>query len=263
MVMVKTAQTGPRRTGFTRTGKAFGTPRLGSRRITYADALAYAERPAIARRLRDLQWGYHAIGHALGVAGRTVHRWLVEGTRPMVPVLSDADADDDDLDEDHDDDEDRKPRSAWWPDDDDDDELQAATPIPRSRAKRAGVYGWATPAVVARLRSHGHEVDDDGTVTRWAGTGATATHEPATAPREAPVAVIPPAPPVCRPWAPPERPSAPTEHRSGSPTGTVTVELSCGHVERNLPLGGPWAQRGWVACTRCNLAHRSIRRPVR
>ena len=152
-----------------------------------------------------------------------------------------------------------EPGEPWWYDDEVDDsepdDEPAPRPTSRAKAKPKGLYGWTTPMVVAKLRREGHEVDDNGRVTRWANSAATAPQEPATA-APATLAPVPPPPSLRPPVVAPQRPSA-------SSAGTVAVELECGHVERDLPLNGPWVQRRWVACSRCGLAHRSIRRPLR
>lgn len=283
---VSTGQTPDRQRGFTRTGKAPGTPRTGNRRITYADAraalgdpslprsldqLAYVERPGVARRLRALEWGYRSIGRALGVAADTAHGWLVKGIRPMVPVLPEPEVDDDlhDLgdewsDEDQDDDEDPEPAS-WWDENDDEDEDDAEDgPEPASRAraepKRAQTFGALTNIVAARARTAGYPIRPDGSID-WPAYNRQQQERTRPAPTEAPA----PAPEVL-PRAPEVRQSAPTMAPSaggGGEPGTVDLVLDCGHVERRLPLNGPWAQRGWVACSQCHLAHRRIRRPVR
>ncbi len=221
-------------------------------------------RPArvkIATVLAREGWPQRLIGDALGVGQQRVSRWLngdeptwqqaagrgpskqakppaPKAAPPLVevgPRLDEAEPD------------------GWW-DDDDEPEVEPER-APRANPKAEGVYGWATPMVVARLRSKGHEVSDDGTITRWAGSAARVPQEAASAPAAEP-APIPAPPALRRPWTAPERPSGPAP-------GVIAVELECGHIERDLPLDGPWRQREWVACTRCRLAHRRIRRQVR
>lgn len=213
----------------------------------------------MARELRDRAgWPYWAIGEAFGVSESRAWRWLngdeqtyrqIEG-RQRRPDTRPA----------------RRPASApvvegeRWPDpvpgyldegdDLDDEEPAPATTraAPRAKAKPPQPFGTWTPVVEAALARRG--LDRHG---RPLGQETATAHQEA-----APLTSggIPPPPDVRQPWTPPERPPTPAA------PGVLAVELSCGHVERDLPLGGPWRERGWVACTRCKLAHRSIRRGV-
>ncbi len=232
-------------------------------------------RPArvkIATVLAEEGWPQRLIGEALGVERSRISRWLngdvrtwpqVAGRGPSTkarakrsttkptpaPVQVERWPNDEPIP--------RSAREGWGDDEDELDELEAP-PRQRSAPKPAGLYGAMTPMVVAALRRGGHQVNDDGTPVAKAPAAAAQTAAAPTAP--AAPETIPLAPAVTSTWTPPGGRSAPAPAIDAS---TVAVELECGHVERNLPLDGPWVQRRWVACTRCNLAHRRIRRRVR
>ncbi len=234
-------------------------------------------RPArvkIAEVLAAEGWPQRLIGDALGAARPRISMWLngnvrtwpqVAGRGPSekarakrsttkpapAPVQVERWPDDEPIP--------RSPREGPWGDDEDDDldELEAP-PRQRSALKPAGLYGAMTPMVVAGLRRKGHQVNDDGTTVAKAPAAAAQAAAAPTAPT-APEA-IPLAPAVTSTWTPPGGRSAPAP---AIDVNTVAVELECGHIERNLPLDGPWVQRRWVACSRCHLAHRRVRRRVR
>ncbi len=243
--------------------------------------LDYRSKVEVSKALTAEGWPQRLIGSALGVAQQRISgylrdeepRWRMVAGRgprpggrtrrqhrsptvePVEPVQIESWSADDEPD--------IEPGAPWWYDDEDDDEvdeLPAPLTTSRPKAKSKGIYGWTTPMVVARLRREGHEVDDNGHVLRWAWGDATEPQKAVTAAPAAP-ASVPPPPALRPPVMAPQRPEG-SPQSTKSAAGTVAVELECGHVERDLPLNGPWVQRRWVACNRCGLAHRSIRRRV-